>query len=304
MLQNQNADNTLDNLKKISILKPAMFCESYEPFYYYITPSVSEEKKSGLLPNWLITDNIALGINFQTSKGIIIRDTQQLQLLKHEFIREKVLARKMLFRSDLDSYVKDVNTMMSEGYVTHNYYIEYSPCLLHLIPANILEQQIILDTVEKEPLLVSLSQRTRHMENENMVHIFCISGLRQFMEEGRIAGYPDMLYKPFDPSLRLWLLKSYYQYMLNTPHSCICVKENFIHLPRHISIVSSSNVNNGIAFWNNTSRGLQYYVLKESGFSQKLYEFCQFLDKGNMAWSEQETLGIIRNMILEYGGTL
>ena len=194
--------------------------------------------------------------------------------------------------------------MMSEGYVTHNYYIEYSPCLLHLIPANILEQQIILDTVEKEPLLVSLSQRTRHMENENMVHIFCISGLRQFMEEGRIAGYPDMLYKPFDPSLRLWLLKSYYQYMLNTPHSCICVKENLIHLPRHISIVSSSNVNNGIAFWNNTSHGLQYYVLKESGFSQKLYEFCQFLDKGNMAWSEQETLEIIRNMILEYGGTL
>ena len=108
---------------------------------------INEEKKSGLLPNWLITDNIAIGINFQTSKGIIIRDTQQLQLLKHEFIREKVLARKMLFRSDLDSYVKDVNTMMSDGYVTHNYYIEYSPCLLHLIPANILEQQIILDTV-------------------------------------------------------------------------------------------------------------------------------------------------------------
>lgn len=117
--------------------------------YYPLYP----KKKSGLLPNWLITDNIALGINFQTSKGIIIRDTQQLQLLKHEFIREKVLARKMLFRSDLDSYVKDVNTMMSEGYVTHNYYIEYSPCLLHLIPANILEQQIILDTVERNHYL-------------------------------------------------------------------------------------------------------------------------------------------------------
>ena len=304
LLQNQNADNTLDNLKKISILKPAMFCEGYEPFYYYITPSVSEEKKSGLLPNWLITDNIALGINFQTSKGIIIRDTQQLQLLKHEFIREKKLARKMLFRSDLNSYVKDVNTMMSEGYVTHNYYIEYSPCLLHLIPPNVLEQQLLLDDVEKEQLLSSLFQRTKHMENENMVHIFCISGLKQLMEQGRIAGYPDMLYKPFDPALRLWMLKSYYQYMLNTPHSCICVRENFIQLPMHISIVSSSNVNNGIAFWNNTSHGLQYYVLKESGFSQKLFEFCQFLDKGNMAWSEQETLEIMRNMILEYGGIL
>ena len=59
----------------------------------------------------------------------------------------------MLFCSDLNAYVKDVNVMMNEGYVTHNYYIEYSPCLLHLIPLNVLKQQIILDGVEKEQLL-------------------------------------------------------------------------------------------------------------------------------------------------------
>ena len=110
---------------------------------------------------------------------------------------------------------------------------------------------------------------------------------------GTHCSYPDMLYKPLDPAMRLWLLKSYYQYMLHTPHSCICVKENFVQLPKHISIVCSSNVHNGIAFWNNTSHGLQYYILKESGFSQKLYEFCQFLENGNMAWSQEETLDII-----------
>ena len=303
LCQNKTTEDTLTNLKKICILKPAMLSEGYEPLYYYVTPA-SEEQKSNLLPNWLITDYIAIGINAYMTKGIILRNQEQIQLLKKEFIHKKDLAKRMLFRSSLDSYVKDVNTMMNTGYVTHNYYIEYSPCLLHLIPQSVLEEQIILNTDEKRQLLFSLSLRTKHMENENMVHIFCISGLRQFMDEGRIAGYPDMLYKPFDPSLRIWLLKSYYQYMLNTPHSCICVKENFIQLPRHISIVSSSNVNNGIAFWNNTSHGLQYYTLKESGFSQKLYEFCQFLDRGNMVWSEQETLEIIRNMILEYGGTL
>lgn len=304
LLQNQTSENTLNNLKKLSVLKPAMLCENYEPFYYYIPLSASVEENFSLLPNWLITDSIAIGINFQTSKGIILRESEQIKLLKNEFIRKKEKAKKMLFRSNLESYVKDVNTMMNAGYVTHNYYIEYSPCLLHLIPANILEQQIILNNPEKKQLLSSLFQRIRHMATESMVHIFCISGLRQLMEEGRIAGYPDMLYKPFDPALRLWLLKTYYQYMLNTPHSCICVKENYIQLPKHISIVSSSNVNNGIAFWNNTSHGLQYYTIKEAGFSQKLYEFCQFLEKGNMAWSEQETLEIIQNMILEYGGTL
>lgn len=304
LLQNQTSENTLNNLKKISVLKPAMLCEGYEPFYYYIPLSVTVEENFSLLPNWLITDTIAIGINFQTAQSIILRESNQIKLLKNEFLRKKEKAKKMLFRSDLESYVKDVNVMMNAGYVTHNYYIEYSPCLLHLIPANILEQQIILNNTEKKQLLSSLSQRTRHMETESMIHIFCISGLRQLMEEGRIAGYPDMLYKPLDPALRLWLLKTYYQYMLNTPHSCICVKENYIQLPKRISIVSSSNVNNGIAFWNNTSHGLQYYTIKEAGFSQKLYEFCQFLEKGNMAWSEQETLEIIRGMILEYGGTL
>lgn len=304
LLQNQTTENTLDNLRKICSLKPAMNYENYKPFYYYVSSAESEAKKAGLLPNWLITDHIAIGINFHTAKGIILRDAQQIQLLKNSFIQERKIAKEMLFCSDLNAYVKDVNVMMNEGYVTHNYYIEYSPCLLHLIPLNVLKQQIILDGVEKEQLLSSLFQRIRHMETERMVHIFCISGLRQLMEQGRIAGYPDMLYKPLDPAMRLWLLKSYYQYMLHTPHSCICVKENFVQLPKHISIVCSSNVHNGIAFWNNTSHGLQYYILKESGFSQKLYEFCQFLENGNMAWSQEETLDIIRNMIVEYGGTL
>lgn len=304
LLQNQTAEITLKNLQKICSLKPAMLCEKYSPFYYYASPGAAEEQKSDLLPNWIVTNHMALGINAQMTKGIVLRDMEQIQLLKNEFFHKKRMTRKMLFHSDLDSYVKDVNTMMNAGYVTNNYYIEYSPCLLHLFPPNILKDLILLENSQKNQLLASLSLRTRHMENENMIHIFCVSGLRYLMEEGRIAAYPDMLYKPLEPSLRLWLLKSYYQYMLNTPHSCVCVKENYIQLPRHISIVSSSNVNNGVAFWNNTSQGLKYYVLKESGFSQKLYEFCQFLDDGNMAWSEQETLEIIRNMILEYGGSL
>ena len=127
--------------------------ENYKPFYYYVSSAESEAKKAGLLPNWLITDHIAIGINFHTAKGIILRDAQQIQLLKNSFIQERKIAKEMLFCSDLNAYVKDVNVMMNEGYVTHNYYIEYSPCLLHLIPLNVLKQQIILDGVEKERLV-------------------------------------------------------------------------------------------------------------------------------------------------------
>ena len=64
--------------------------ENYKPFYYYVSSAESEAKKAGLLPNWLITDHIAIGINFHTAKGIILRDAQQIQLLKNSFIQENI----------------------------------------------------------------------------------------------------------------------------------------------------------------------------------------------------------------------
>ena len=90
LLQNQTTENTLDNLRKICSLKPAMNYENYKPFYYYVSSAESEAKKAGLLPNWLITDHIAIGINFHTAKGIILRDAQQIQLLKNSFIQETI----------------------------------------------------------------------------------------------------------------------------------------------------------------------------------------------------------------------
>ena len=42
----------------------------------------------------------------------------------------------------------------------------------------------------------------------------------------------------------------------------------------------------------------------EAGISQKLYEFCRFLEEGNLTCSFEETLGLIRDMIRKYGGTV
>ena len=45
LLQNQNADNTLDNLKKISILKPANVCEWRMNLFIIILPPLYPKKK-------------------------------------------------------------------------------------------------------------------------------------------------------------------------------------------------------------------------------------------------------------------
>ena len=236
--------------------------------------------------------------------GIILKEKGQLEALKTEFWKKYRMARPLVNRSGISQYMNKVNQMMNTGYVTRNYYIEQSPCLLHLIPINLLKEHILMEGEEREELMRSIQLRILHMKQEDMVHIFSVEGLRYLMEEGRITGYPDTLYRPLEVPMRNWLLKRYYQYIQSTPNSCICVREDCIRLPRYMSIVSSSNVENGIAFWSSNRNGPQYYQIMESGISQKLYDFCRFLEEGNMALSCGETLEVIKKMIVEYGGTL
>ena len=236
--------------------------------------------------------------------GIILKEKDQLEALKTEFWKKYRMARPLVNRSGISQYMNKVNQMMNTGYVTRNYYIEQSPCLLHLIPINLLKEHILMEGEEREELMRSIQLRILHMKQEDMVHIFSVEGLRYLMEEGRITGYPDTLYRPLEVPMRNWLLKRYYQYIQSTPNSCICVREDCIRLPRYMSIVSSSNVENGIAFWSSNRNGPQYYQIMESGISQKLYDFCRFLEEGNMALSCGETLEVIKKMIVEYGGTL
>lgn len=301
--QNREEEDTLKNLNTIRSIKPAFLHPEYQPYFYYLQNT--GETHISLFPNWIISGKNALGINSSLEQAIILKEPSQLELLKHEFQKKRQMASALIVRMDLFDYLQNVNQMMNSGYITRHYYIEPSPCLLHLIPLSVLQKHLKGD-IEKKKLLMSFLQlRTSHMENEEMVHIFSMEGLRILMEKGRIAEYPDDLYEPLEMPMRVWLLKRYYQFMENSSErACICVKENDIHLPHHISIVCSSNVNNGISFWSNTSSGLQYCLIREAGISQMLYQFCQFLESGGFSYSRDETLSLLRQMILKYGGSL
>ena len=300
--QNRQEEDSLENLRRLRVIKPAVLYDGYHPFFYYLkNPG---ENSIGLFPNWFLSGDRALGVNDTMDCGIILTERSQVEAMQEEFRKKRRMAKALISRSGIAEYMDKVNLMMNTGYVTRNYYIEQSHCLLHLIPLSVLKEHILIGGEQREELMRSIQLRTMHMQKEDMVHIFSMEGLRYLMEEGRITGYPDALYRPLEGPMRTWLLKRYYQYIQNTPHSCICVREDCIRLPRHMSIVSSSNVDNGIAFWNSTRNGLRYYQMMEAGISQKLYDFCRFLEEGNMAFSCEETLELIGNLIVEYGGVL
>ena len=140
--QNQDDEDTLNNLQIVRILKPAMSHEGYQPyFYYWRNPG---ERNAGLLPNWFLTEKLALGFNRLMNKGILIDDAEQISMMITEFQKKKQEARSLIFRLGIQEYLGRVNQMMNSGYVACNYYIEQSPCLLQLIPMDVLQKQIVL----------------------------------------------------------------------------------------------------------------------------------------------------------------
>ena len=300
--QNREDEDTLENLQRLRAVRPAIFLDGYHPRYYYLKNA--GETSGGLFPNWFLAEDMAFAVNEAMDCGIVLKEKRQIEVLRTEFQNKSRKAKELVSRFRISEYMDKVNRMMNTGYVTRNYYIEQSPCLLHLVPLNVLKEHLLVEGETREALLRSIQLRTTHMQQEEMVHIFSMEGLRYLMEEGRITGYPDALYRPIDIPMRIWLLKRYYQYMQSTPHSCICVREDCIRLPRHMSIISSSNVENGLAFWSSTQNGLIYYQMMEAGISRKLYELCRFLEEGNLTCTCEETLELIGKIIREYGGTL
>ena len=118
-----------------------LFHDNFFPYYYYLV-SMGEEQISPF-PNWFITDGIAFGVNDSMQRGIVLKDKKQICILRDVFRKKLGMCKPLVVHSELTEYVHDVNSMMNAGYVIRNYYIEQSPCLLHLIPTNILKDQLI-----------------------------------------------------------------------------------------------------------------------------------------------------------------
>ena len=85
-----------------------------------------------------------MGVNDAMDCGIVLRRKGQIEALKAEFLEKFRMAKPLVNRSDISEYMDKVNLMMDTGYVTRNYYLEQSPCLLHLIPVSLLKEHILI----------------------------------------------------------------------------------------------------------------------------------------------------------------
>ncbi len=142
MWQNRDDENTLVNLKRLRVIKPAVLNDNYHPSFYYLKNE--EENSCGLFPNWFLSEDAALGVNDAMDCGIVLRRKGQIEALKAEFLEKFRMAKPLVNRSDISEYMDKVNLMMDTGYVTRNYYLEQSPCLLHLIPVSLLKEHILI----------------------------------------------------------------------------------------------------------------------------------------------------------------
>ncbi|MDO5408392.1 MAG: hypothetical protein Q4F28_13850 [Eubacteriales bacterium] len=244
--RNIAAEDSLYNIRFINRIMPLIQAsDRYVPCYDYM--------QIGELPftNWFVGDQWAMAVDWDTGIGIVLWDQEQISYLQ-QMMRRKVDKKRRLLKWYQDAaecleelcssrdLLSDSRSGGLEEEVRKSYYLEYTPCLLFLIPPQIIEQHLLVTGEQKEKLLAILEKRIHQLKEEDMVHFFTLEGVRRFAEEGRLSGIPDEVYRPVELEMRREILQNYLKWMEAEDSKYYVIDGCQMKLPMHTSLYSTA----------------------------------------------------------------
>lgn len=306
LCRNTSTEGTLYNLRFLNQILPMIQAnERYVPVYEYT------ELGAGTVRSCFVGENWALELNRDMTGGIVIWNPEQIAFIK-SYVRDICRnGRKLVFWyqspeewvGDLcqyREYMKDERRQILSKDPGKTYYLEPAPCLLFLIPEDMLKKHILGDEWKKEHLMALLEKRREQILEEDMVNFFTLEGVERFAEEGRLSGIPDWIYEPFSPEERKEILERYVEWMEKHEREYYVIDSRELKLASHISLYSTSSMVNNTVSMCMSLGNQEYCMIQEPGISQKINQFMRLMEAGEFICEKekgiQEVKRILRQM--------
>lgn len=277
--------------------------KNYLPCYDY------EEKGNAFLPNWLISDRWAVGLQKDMDGGIVEWDEKKLAWIREQYEKRKKNKRQLLlYFSDVSQwgqwvmesrrqYRAEAISGCIRPHDVKNHYIEYEPCTMMHITEEMLQKHILLPEMEKaEAIALFKARREQEMYADN-AKFFTKKGVERFAKTGRISQYPDMIYTPLSVSERIQLLQHFLEWVQSSDRNLYMLDERQINLSyRTFVFTTVSLVHNEFTLMIGR-KGAEYVSICEQGISEKLTKFCQMLESGEMICTKEECVKAINEVL-------
>ena len=292
-----------DNAYNINVLKEIMTLivsgVAYTPYYYY------EDVKSHInqfssFPNIVITSKYLMLISYHLDRAVISGFEEFITMQREVFEEHKKGCDKYIQvlpgPLDILSYYEQV----VEG--TENIIPDFSvmpdPCLFPF-----LDDKIVMKYARHELpnidaavrlLLDRIKRYRKGMERKPEVSFCTKSGFKNFMETGRITEIPSIYYDPFDPEVRLLMVKRLYTAMKRGTYKLKVLDDRFNI--RNISFACYNEYSMTYCY-NHPVKGMLAFGFRERSTVTSIYDYFTTLEEEQLVLSDEEAekfvLGVI-----------
>lgn len=306
MCLNNNEQITADkknyNLHCLMDILPLCTCGChYQPYYYYDNIT-SRLDIFHLFPYLLLTESRAIILSETFETGFVTRQPDFLRLLKDIFSGYIKQARPLLQKiSDVSSQLAYVQEFLKDD-TSCEYSFQMTPCMTDLLSEDLLEKYITPELPGRQTFirhfLLHIRDTYERHQKRNLIRIFSLEGVKEFLDTGLLEEYPSDIYLPFEPEDRLKLIVRFAEE---------CRRETY-----HIRMLRQSigTVKNGaniyitpkagyLLFTPVGSRAPVYLNIQESGLTSAFWDFLETLDDG-LFCTQAETLSRLDELIRQY----
>ena len=277
---------------------------TYHPYFYYDSVT-SHFQNSALLPYLVLTSTCAVQISYDRQYAVCLGGAEYVAFFRKVFDSACKRARPMM--SNLKSAPESVDfySRIQENHGVLRNCCGFEPCLSILMDRGMMKQYV-LDFPNREALIDAFNgyveRQCNCLSKKPVVNYFTPEGLDAFCKTGHIWSVPHNACAPLAPADRCKILQRCCEGEKPVLHIRLLRPARF-SVPHGLEIIDFGD--NHIAFiYARNPDDYAVIFLHEQSLSACFADFFTYIEEGGLAYSEEESLEIVRQKLEELQSTL
>lgn len=289
----------IELLKNLMPLAISSYSKNYEVFYYY--GSVVEHAGiTSLMPFIIITSACVVLISEEIDSAVVLKCRNMCELYEKKFQKQKQKC-KCLF-SRLDDY-EELSDNYAHAHLSSEkiYLFSSQPCFGVFDIVEYIKKYYCLEDKRVLKSLEELNKRNYIFYEKHNIPLtaYCtVSGMRRFMETGRVDEIAKELYRPIEPKDRIDMLKMLIESIKNKKYILYFIDEKKMLYPRNLFFTGNgmSNVRIQVLSEQMNVR----FMLNENSLSKTMYDFCARFGESSYVWGREKANLLLNQLLDEY----
>ena len=278
----------------------------YQPYFYYEKASMLESPAS-VLPCLALAGDRVLTFSADGSGGLLLEGEDYVRLYRKIFEQAKAECSPLLDSGSVDLKRKYRDLFFSRNtQIDTSYSLTYEPCLGLFCSMDMIRRQAAADLPHREEILSMFQQRIQSISllknTRRNFSVFTETGLRDFLETGRVSELPEEMYSPLPRAFRAELLRRMLECAEEGRFSPFFIRENKFPIPKDFGMavedLSSIRIN-----LRHPYRGLMVLHLQEKSLAFSFRDFMEYLQDTALLESREKTVAKLREIQGEFLGT-